>query len=143
MKRELVRLIVGVLVIGVHIFSFAMIMFFKTEWLSISQRTDVALLLLPVTATYVMAIVKSAVDNKSTLDFGDPVNLNYVVVVFLVTAAFLTAVVTIVVQMPGPIAPTIDDAKQWLIGLEAGLGGAFGYIATDLFGKIELVERQT
>jgi len=65
--------------------------------------------------------------------------LNYVAVVFLVTAAFLVAIATIVIQMPGPFAPTIDDAKQWLIGLEVGLGGAFGYIATDLFGKVERV----
>jgi hypothetical protein len=132
-------MIIGTSVILVHIFSFAMIMFFKAEWLSMSQRIDVALVLLPVTATYFMAVVKSAVDEQKNLEPGPPVNLNYVVVVFLVTTTFLAAVATIVIQMPGPFAPTIDDAKQWLIGLEVGLGGAFGYIATDLFGKVERV----
>jgi hypothetical protein len=86
-----------------------------------------------------MAVVKNAVDEQTSRDKGALVILNYVIVVFLVTGAFLAAVATIVVQMPGPFAPTIDDAKKWLVGLEVGLGGAFGYIASDLFGKIEKI----
>jgi hypothetical protein len=39
--------------------------------------------------------------------------------------------------VPSSYIPTIDDAKNWLVGLQIGLGGAFGYIAADLFGKIE------
>jgi hypothetical protein len=86
-----------------------------------------------------MAVVKSAVDEQSDLDPGRIVNFNYVAIVFLVTGAFLAGVLVIVVEVPGSFVPTIDDAKQWLIGLQVGLGGAFGYIATDLFGKVEKV----
>ena len=136
MHRQLVRLIVGLAVVVVHLFSFAVIMFFKTEWATMSQRLDLAMVLLPVTATYFMAVVKSAVDEQADQNLGRVVNVNYVTIVFLVTGSFLTAVLAIVLAVPGSFVPTIDDAKNWLVGLEIGLGGAFGYIATDLFGKI-------
>ncbi|MDE3747367.1 hypothetical protein [Methylobacterium radiotolerans] len=137
MSRRLIQTIIGLSVVVVHIFSFAMIMFFKSEWMSMTQRIDVALVLLPVTSTYFMAVVKTAVDDKEKFDDSPRVNLNYILVVFLVTGSFLAAVAAIVVEMPGPMAPTIEDAKNWLIGLQVGLGGAFGYIASDLFGKLE------
>jgi hypothetical protein len=137
--RQRVRLVVGLAVVVVHVFSFAVIMFFKTEWATTSQRSDLALVLLPVTATYFMAVVKSAVEEQSDFELGRLVNVNYVTIVFLVTGAFLAAVVAIVLEVPGSFVPTIDDAKTWLIGLQVGLGGAFGYIASDLFGKIERI----
>jgi hypothetical protein len=139
MYHQRVRLIIGVAVVLVHIFSFGMIMFFKAEWATMSQRVDLAAVLLPVTATYFMAVVKSAVDEQGDFELGKYVNLNYVTIVFLVAGSFLAAIVVIIVEVPGAFVSTIDDAKQWLIGLEVGLGGAFGYIAADLFGKVEKV----
>jgi hypothetical protein len=139
MYRQQVRLFVGLAVVLVHLFSFATIMFFKADWTTVSQRLDLAMVLLPVTATYFMAIVKSAVDEQSDMDIGRKVNFNYIAIVFLVTGAFLAALIFVVLVVPGPLIPTIDDAKNWLVGLQIGLGGAFGYIATDLFGKIERV----
>jgi 4-hydroxybenzoate polyprenyltransferase len=139
MYRQQVRLVVGLAVVLVHLFSFAVIMFFKTEWITESQRGDLALILLPVTATYFTAVAKSAVEQQSDFELGRRVNLNYVTIVFLVTGAFLLSVVFIVLTVPSSFVPTIDDAKKWLAALQVGLGAAFGYIATDLFGKIESV----
>ncbi len=104
-----------------------------------SQRLDMALVLLPVTATYFMAVVKSAVDRQYDFNPGALVNINYVLIVFLVNGAFLAAIALIVIRTPSAIAPTVDDAKNWLVGLQVALGGSFGYIANDLFGKIERV----
>jgi hypothetical protein len=59
--------------------------------------------------------------------------------VLLVTGAFLAAVVAVVICVPGSFVPTVDDARNWLIGLQVGLGAAFGYISSDLFGKLEKV----
>jgi hypothetical protein len=137
MHRQRVRLLIGSAVVLVHLFSFAMIMFFKNEWATMSQRIDLAMVLLPVTATYFMAIVKSAVDEQGDLELGRLVNLNYVIIVCFVTGAFLAADVFIVVEVPSSYVPTIEDAKNWLVGLQIGLGAAFGYIAADLFGRVE------
>jgi hypothetical protein len=122
-------------VIVVHIVAFATIMMFKNDWTSPSQRFDFASVLLPITAAYLVAIVKNAIDEQFVIDTTAPVNAYYVSVVLSVTASFLFAILFVVFEAPGEIVPTVETARQWLVLLDVGLGAAFGYIASDLFGK--------
>jgi hypothetical protein len=66
MTKEIFRTLVGVSVIVVHAVCFIIIFFGKDDYLSPSQQIDVGLLFMPITATYVVAVVRAAVENAST-----------------------------------------------------------------------------
>jgi hypothetical protein len=66
MTKEIFRTLVGVSVIVVHAVCFIIIFFGKDDYLSPSQQIDVGLLFMPITATYVVAVVRATVENAST-----------------------------------------------------------------------------
>ena len=97
------------------------------------------MLLIPVSAGYFVAVVRSAIQNQAVTATVRLVNLNYVTIVLLVTAAFCAALLLFVFSYPAVVGPTIVELRRWLVVLEIGFGGGFGLIAEDLFGKVEKI----
>jgi hypothetical protein len=138
MKRDTVRMIVGLSVIATHIIAFLAILF--QEYIDTSDRLDVAMLLVPVSAAYVTAIVRSAIATQEVNDeVKRTVNANYVSVIGLITFAFCGALLVLVFGYPKIGGQTLPELRQWLVIIEVGFGGAFGLIAEDLFGRVEQV----
>jgi hypothetical protein len=135
MKKENFRIGVGLSVILVHAACFAIIFFGKDDYLTASQKIDVALLFMPITAAYVVAIVRTAVENSAPTDTVTAVNLNYSLVVLLVTTITLVGLLWTVVTLTGDAEPD----RQRIIVFEIVFGAAFGLVAADLFGKVEQI----
>jgi hypothetical protein len=139
MKRELLRTFVGVLVIVTHIISFIGLIVIRKDYIPQGEHLDVAMVLIPVSAAYFMAIVRSAIQLQDVFSSSQRVNMNYVVVVILVTLSFCIALLYFVYRFPDIGGPTTVELKRWLIVLEIAFGSSFGLIAEDLFGKIERI----
>jgi hypothetical protein len=98
------------------------------------------MLLVPVTAGYFVAVVRSAIQHQDEMSgSGKLVNLNYTAIVFMVTFAFCLALLVFVFSYPAIVGPTIVELRRWLVVLEIGFGAGFGLVAEDLFGKVEKV----
>ena len=140
MNRDYVRLIVGIIIIGTHVVAFWAIVVWQRQYIpDPTERIDVAMLLLPVSAGYFLAVVRSAIQFQDVANSGRRVNLNYIVVVFLVTFAFCSALLYFVFSYPAIVGPTTVELRRWIVVLEVGFGAGFGLVAEDLFGKIEKV----
>jgi hypothetical protein len=140
MKRDTVKFFVGAGVILTHVIAFFGIVAWQSKYIPAAMdRLDVAMILVPVTAGYFLAIIRSAIQNQSSNEPVRLVNANYVFVVLLVTAAFCIAMLYFVFSFPAVVGPTITELRRWLVLLEIGFGSGFGLIAEDLFGRIEKV----
>ena len=135
MTRENFRTIVGSSVIVVHALCFALLFFGKSETLTSSQQIDLALLFMPITATYVVSVVRAAIEHAVDHTTRTEVNLNYCVVVSIVTAITLAGLLWTVANLTG----NTPEDRQRIIIFEIVFGAAFGLVAADLFGKIEKV----
>jgi hypothetical protein len=130
MYREYFRIGVGTLILITHIGCIGIIFFFKSNELGL-EKENISLLLLPITAAYVVAVVGSAIENQSTLGVGQRVNLFYSIVVTIVTLAVSVALLYTVVN----ISSATEEVKRQILIFETAFGGAFGLIVTDLFGQ--------
>ena len=140
MNRDIVRMIVGLGVILAHVIAFFGIVVWQKSYIPASaERLDVAMVLVPVSAGYVVAVVRSAIQNQAVTKSVTLVNLNYTVIVLLVTSSFCGALLYFVFSFPAVVGPTIVELRRWLVVLEIGFGGGFGLIAEDLFGKVERI----
>lgn len=140
MDRDVVKLIVGLSVILTHLIALFGIIVWKSTYIpDAAERLDVAMLLVPVSAGYFVAVIRSAIQNQTVRNEGKLVNWNYTVIVLLVTIAFCGALLYFVFSFPAVVGPTIVELRRWLVVLEIGFGGGFGLIAEDLFGKVEKV----
>lgn len=139
LKMSTIRLSVGLTVISTHFLAFLAIVVLRRSYFPSDDRLDLAMLLLPITATYVMAIVRSAIRDKETIDEARYVNINYVVVVGIITLGFCIGLLFFVYGYPNVGGPTVDNLRRWILVLEIAFGAAFGLIAEDLFGKIEKI----
>lgn len=135
MKKEYFRIGVGLSVIIVHAACFAIIFFGKDAYLTSSQKVDVALLFMPITAAYLVAVVRSAIDNSTPTEVITPVNLNYSLVVMLVTIIALVGLLWTVVTLTG----NAEADRHVIIIYEIVFGASFGLVAADLFGKVEKI----
>src|SRR5262245_31803076 len=91
MNTAQMRMTLGPAIVVVHATAFAKIMLFTELTLSPPQRFDVAMLLIPVTVAYFMAVVRSAVRNKASSEPGPSITLEYLVIAILVSIMFLGA----------------------------------------------------
>jgi hypothetical protein len=140
MPRDLVRLTVGLIVIVAHATAFFGIVVWQSKYIPVpSDRLDVAMLMLPVTAAYFVAVIRSAIGRRGAAGHEPPDNLNYVVIVLGVTLLFCGTLVYFVFSYPSIVGPTITELRRWLVVLEIAFGAGFGLIAEDLFGKVEQV----
>lgn len=141
MKRDVVKMIVGVGVILAHLAAFFGIVVWQSKYIpSGAERLDIAMVLVPVSAGYFLAVVRSAIQNQGvTKTESSLVNWNYIAIVLVVTFAFCAALVYFVYSYPAVVGPTIVELRRWLVILEIGFGGGFGLIAEDLFGKVEKI----
>jgi hypothetical protein len=88
---------------------------------------------MPITSAYIVAVVKSAVQEQYNLEQSSKVNLNYAIIISLVTFITLLGLIATVLQIGGDL----DLARRRILLFEIAFGTAFGFIASDLFGKIE------
>jgi hypothetical protein len=135
MKKEYFRIGVGLAVILIHATCFAIIFFGKDDYLSSTQKIDIALLFMPITAAYVVAIVRAAIENSAPTDVSTPVNINYALVVFLITIITLLGLLWTVATLTGDA----ETDRHRIIVFEIVFGAAFGLVASDLFGKVERI----
>jgi hypothetical protein len=135
MKKEYFRIGVGLSVILVHAACFVVIFFGKDAYLTSSQKVDVALLFMPITAAYVVAVVRTAIENSAPVDTFTPINLNYALVVLLITIITLAGLLWTVASLTGDS----ETDRHQIIVCEIVFGAAFGLVAADLFGKIERI----
>lgn len=139
LDKRTVRLGVSTCVILTYFFSFFSIMFFISDYATSVERLDTALLLIPITAAYVLAIGRRAISGQLDFDASPVVNVEYLIFVVLITVGFLSALTLIILSFPNKTIPTIDALKRALLIIEIGLGGAFGLIVEDLFGRVEKI----
>ncbi|MDP3075890.1 hypothetical protein [Bradyrhizobium sp.] len=141
MNIEVMRLVVGLIVLATHIVAFFGIVVWQSGYIPVAtERLDLALLLVPVSAGFFLAVVRSAVQNrKAMIAAAEPVGVNYVAVVTTVALAFSGALLFFVFSYPAVVGPTTVELRRWLVILEIGFGAGFGMIAEDLFGKVEKV----
>jgi hypothetical protein len=131
MRQEMLRITIGILIIIVHSVCFVIIFMFKDDYLTRGQQLDMALLLMPVTAAYVTAVIRSAIENKSNVGYGPIVNANYAIIVILFTSLTLVGILYNVAELMGA---TAEDRRQIMV-FEVVFGTGFGLIVADLFGK--------
>jgi hypothetical protein len=136
MRREHFRIAVGSAVIVVHAICYAIIIFAKSDWFTVAQQIDLGLLFLPITSAYLVAVVRSAIEEQASTKKSTKVNLNYSIIISLLTFFTLIGLIVTVVQLKGDI----DLARRQILLFEIAFGTAFGLIASDLFGKVEIVE---
>jgi hypothetical protein len=137
-RRGHARYFVGITVLLIHIAVYVILR--GKSSLTPPERSDLFLLLMPITAAVVLAVVRSAIEERNSLDLGPPVNLFYASVVFIVTISYAVALLSTVISYPDPTIPEIENLRQSILIHEIAFGAAFGLIATDLFGKIEKLE---
>src|SRR5215471_8082350 len=119
MQRDYVRLAVGILVIVTHVAAFFGIVIWQSGYIpSGIERLDLALVLVPVSASYFMAVARSAVQHREDLSGGEPVNVNYVVIALLITLSFCAGLLVFVFGYPNIGGPTIVELRRWLLVLE-------------------------
>lgn len=140
MRKDVVKIAVSALVIITHIISFFAIVVIRQAYFHPEMRLNLALTLIPVTATYFMAIVRDAVETQRDRSVGIPVSINYVAIALIVTIAFCASLLYFVFWFPEVGGPRAEDLQRWLLVIEIAFGAAFGLIAQDLYGKIEKVE---
>lgn len=138
-QKQTIRLAVSGLVISTHLLAFFTIMFLESDFASPTERTDAALLLLPITAAYVLAIGRRAISSQGDVDIGPVVNAEYILFVSLITSGFVAAMLLTVFSFPSRLIPTIETVKRFLLIIEIGIGAALGMIVEDLFGKVERI----
>jgi len=131
MNKEYFRLFIGISVIAVHFVCLVFIMNFNDNYLSHSEKISMALLFMPVTAAYVCAIIKSAIDRANEKNQFTYVNINYASIVSLFTICTLGGLLWIVFNLEGA---QVDD-RQAILLYETAFGAGFGLICADLFGK--------
>jgi hypothetical protein len=139
MKKNSFRMGVGLSVIVTHAICFFIIFTLKNDYLTKEQQIDIALLFMPITATYVAAVVRSAIDNSLPHEDADPVNLNYALVVLSISSLTLLGLIWTVSTLTG----TAEPDRQRIIIFEIVFGTAFGAVASDLFGKTEKLSERT
>lgn len=112
MKREYFRILVGTSVIFVHSFCFLIIFYYKDDFLTMSQKMDMALLIMPISAAYASAVVRSALERGRERSFGPKMNINYSVIVILVTGMSLVGLLITVINITGAAQ---DDRRAVLL----------------------------
>jgi hypothetical protein len=140
MRKHIVKIVVSWSVILTHAPSFFVIVAARQAYFPPEMRLNLALTLIPVTATYFMAIVRDAVEKQGAEAGQGKVDFNYYSIAIVTTLLFCASLLYFVFFFPDVGGPRVEDLQRWLIVLEIAFGAAFGLIAQDLYGKIEKVE---
>ncbi|CAO4147015.1 hypothetical protein LPLAFNJD_LOCUS2342 [Methylorubrum aminovorans] len=133
LEKEIFRISVGLSILLAHGLCFLVIFMWKGEYLSEQQQISIALLMCPITAAYITAVIRSAIERSSETARPQFVNLNYALVVFLFTLMTLGGLVFTVMFLDG----AQESDKQKILIFEIAFGAGFGLIVADLFGKVE------
>jgi len=140
LRRNHTRLLVTLLVFLSHATAFfGVVVWQRANIPQPTERIDLAMLLIPIAAVYVVAAIRSAIQNK-TSTVPEPIdNVNYIVVVFLMTVFFCAGLVSLVFLYPDYVGPTVSELRRWIVIFEIAFGIGFGLIVEDLFGKVETI----
>jgi hypothetical protein len=134
MKMDTLRMIVGFSIIGSHIASYAILNIWGEVALTNTERLDIGLLLGPIFAVYVSAIVRSIAANMHSSYDTAPLHIAFTVLAVFAAGIFALAVpLTIWMFIKGSIR-TYGDLKVTLGAIETALGVYTGAIVDALFG---------
>jgi hypothetical protein len=131
-KRRLSS-ITGWLIIVGHFGLIGLILFYLDAYLNGPQKMQVILTLCPVTAVYLVAVVKSFLAGQRRFDKGDPVNANMVGISILFPLALLSFLAYLILRYPSSIAGDLNALQTWVAASEVAFAGTVGLIIDDLF----------
>jgi hypothetical protein len=132
MKLDTLRMIVGFSIIGSHLMSFFLIVF-GTDKLTMPERTELALLISPVFAVYVTAIVRQFVRQDATYD-ESPTHPALRILSIGTSTIFGLALPIIIYQFTAGAIASFPALKTTLGIIETALGIYTGAIVDRLFG---------
>ncbi len=135
MGRNVVKSIVGWIIIIGHLSVAIMILIFKDNVFSGDQKLSILLIISPVFSIYFVAVVRSFLSTAYETGPGRKVNANFATICILLPLVQISFVHYIILTYPDVIAGDVDSLQRWLAGLEIFLGGSLGLIADDLFPK--------
>jgi cytochrome bd-type quinol oxidase subunit 2 len=131
-KRRLSS-ITGWLIILGHFGLIALILLYLDSYLNASQKMQVILSLCPVTAIYLIAVVRSFLAKQRQFDQGEPVNGNMVGISILFPAAIISFLAYLILRYPSSIAGDVSSLQTWTAASEVAFAGTVGLIVEDLF----------
>ena len=123
-----------IVVVCAHVVALALVWFAPNLGIG-STRQDLTLVVAPVTAAYFLAAVRFSIRTQSSEPNNTPVNLPYILVVAIVTFAYLGGVLgTLTVRGYFSSAGIKVDEIKIVIGvIETFMGAAFALVAEDIF----------
>lgn len=137
MRLDVLRMIVGFTIIISHLVTFAMIMLFGGRQMTLNERIDVTLLISPIFAVYVTAIVRHFTSNlMSSFDIRT-VHPSAAALSVGTAIVFSVAVPATVVLFLSGVIDTVAALKSTTGVLETVLGLYTGAVIDTLFGRSE------
>jgi len=137
MRLDVLRMIVGFTIIISHLVTFAMIMLFGGRQMTLNERIDVTLLISPIFAVYVTAIVRHFMSNlMSSFDIRT-VHPSAAALSVGTAIVFSVAVPATVVLFLSGVIDTVAALKSTTGVLETVLGLYTGAVIDTLFGRSE------
>lgn len=135
MRLDTLRMIVGFTIIVSHIVSFAIILFF-TDGLLLTERTELSLLISPVFAVYVAAIVRQFLRQDASFD-NSPTHPALRILSIGSALMFGLAIPLVVYEFSIGKIENFGALKVTLGIIETALGAYTGGVVDRLFGHRE------
>lgn len=118
---------------GGHIICGIVVLFYLDEYLDSDQRIQVLSVLMPITAAYIISIIKDFIANKTNFDGGVTINYNYAYLSILASVLIILFNFLLLLKYPSEMVPDVPTLQKWLSWSETGLGATFGLVLKDLF----------
>jgi hypothetical protein len=131
-KRRLSS-ITGWLIILGHFGLIMLILIYLDSYLNASQKMQVILSLCPVTAVYLVAVVRSFLARQRQFDQSYRVNGNMIGISILFPIALISFLAYLILRYPGSIAGDVSSLQTWTAASEVAFAGTVGLIIEDLF----------
>lgn len=131
-KRQLSS-IAGWLIIGGHFGLIALVLLFLDRYLNANQKMQVILTLSPVTAAYLVAVVRSFVRGQARFNKGPLVNGNMIGISILFPALLISFLAYLILRYPSSLAGDVSSLQTWTAASEVAFAGTVGMIVEDLF----------
>ena len=137
MRLDVLRMIVGFTIIVSHLVTFALIMLFGGRHMTLNERIDVALLISPIFAVYVTAIVRHFMSNLMSAFDIRTVHPSAAALSVGTAIIFSVAIPATVALFLAGVIDTVAALKSTTGVLETVLGLYTGAVIDTLFGSTE------
>jgi len=133
MYRNQVKSLCGWIIIIGHLFSAGLVMAYLDRYMNVTQRIQVLLTLLPLTAAYFMSVVRNFVASQFDRSPGRRVNWNFAVLSLVSPLALIVFIDYLILTYPSNIVGNVQELQSWTAGVELVIGTALGLVVADLF----------